>query len=503
MRPGQAELLDSGGLNPTMYNAETEGGPRNGVMTALDDFMAEYDRPLRLVYLPIYFGLAIVVDAGAAATNSRSWPPRSTASRAATGCAELLERRRGRAPAGDDLPAQRLLPAPGADASGRTQRYLDVVKGALLDEHYLEHEARLAYLLRMPPGRHAPARARIAPRPGAPRPELQAQLRPAAPRRSAVPTTAAESSFLPYTAMGRHASRRARAVPRHRSAPKRSPATSPSAAPAAAAARIFMRAYLDALRDAASGACGSPIGSGRHPNPTGRRGCRDEGVAGFQADLQPRARRLPTLRPARRHGALPARPARRHARRTRRSNSSRCCASGRARRARCAPCSTVSTTSSPPGGFVDRRRLRATRRASKERRGVPRRPRDQRAARAHRRVDDRLAEGSRPRGRAASNAAAVAGCGTPPLAPTAPKDALDLTVVVVMYNMRREATRTLHALSRAYQEGHRRHHLRGARRRERLRRRREARRRVRRELRTRVPLRRPRRGRAAVAGASR
>jgi cephalosporin hydroxylase len=34
-----------------------------------------------------------------------------------------------------------------------------------------------------------------------------------------------------------------------------------------------------------------------------------------------------------------------------------------------------------------------------------------------------------------------------------PKDALDLSVVVVMYNMQREAARTLQALSRAYQEG--------------------------------------------------
>ena len=30
-----------------MYNAVIEGGPRNGVMTALDDFIAEHDRPLR------------------------------------------------------------------------------------------------------------------------------------------------------------------------------------------------------------------------------------------------------------------------------------------------------------------------------------------------------------------------------------------------------------------------------------------------------------------------
>ena len=33
-----------------------------------------------------------------------------------------------------------------------------------------------------------------------------------------------------------------------------------------------------------------------------------------------------------------------------------------------------------------------------------------------------------------------------------PADAIDLSVVVVFYNMRREAARTLHSLSRAYQE---------------------------------------------------
>jgi len=38
-----------------------------------------------------------------------------------------------------------------------------------------------------------------------------------------------------------------------------------------------------------------------------------------------------------------------------------------------------------------------------------------------------------------------------PLAPPAPEDAIDLTVVVVFYNMRREAQRTLRSLSRAYQ----------------------------------------------------
>ena len=45
-----------------MCNAEEEGGPRNGVMTALDDFIAEHRRAVRKLVLPIYFGLAIVVE---------------------------------------------------------------------------------------------------------------------------------------------------------------------------------------------------------------------------------------------------------------------------------------------------------------------------------------------------------------------------------------------------------------------------------------------------------
>src|SRR5262249_31920839 len=62
MRMDRKQLLPRGGLNPTMFNAVNEGGPRNGVMTALEDFMSEHDRPLRRVVLPIYFGLAIVAE---------------------------------------------------------------------------------------------------------------------------------------------------------------------------------------------------------------------------------------------------------------------------------------------------------------------------------------------------------------------------------------------------------------------------------------------------------
>src|SRR5262249_13540703 len=69
MRRGRSELLATGGVNPTLANATHEGGPRNGVMRALDDLLPAPDRPYRLAVLPIYFGLAIVVDDDMAAAR--------------------------------------------------------------------------------------------------------------------------------------------------------------------------------------------------------------------------------------------------------------------------------------------------------------------------------------------------------------------------------------------------------------------------------------------------
>ena len=92
MRPGSAELLAERG-RPQRRRCTTrssEGGPRNGVMTALDDFVAEYDRPLRRVVLPIYFGLAIVAEEEYARAPARSWPRCSTGS-SGRGSQELLE----------------------------------------------------------------------------------------------------------------------------------------------------------------------------------------------------------------------------------------------------------------------------------------------------------------------------------------------------------------------------------------------------------------------------
>jgi Macrocin-O-methyltransferase (TylF)/Methyltransferase domain len=59
---GQDDLLERGGFNPRMNNALHEGGARNGVMTAVEDFVAEYEGALRLRVVPIYFGLAILAE---------------------------------------------------------------------------------------------------------------------------------------------------------------------------------------------------------------------------------------------------------------------------------------------------------------------------------------------------------------------------------------------------------------------------------------------------------
>ena len=60
--PERVELADEGGINQGYCNAVREGGPRNGVATAIDDFIAEHDRPLRRVVLPLWYGLALVAE---------------------------------------------------------------------------------------------------------------------------------------------------------------------------------------------------------------------------------------------------------------------------------------------------------------------------------------------------------------------------------------------------------------------------------------------------------
>lgn len=145
MRPGRSELAARGGLNPTMYNALSEGGPRNGVMTALDDFLASFDEPYRRLDIPIYFGLSIVVE-----TKRLEQTPKLI---------EVLDHLES--PAGKDdllhLAEETRLRAmmfqhnvffnqQQKDHRAR-DRYLRLVKDALVNRHYIEHELRIGYLV--------------------------------------------------------------------------------------------------------------------------------------------------------------------------------------------------------------------------------------------------------------------------------------------------------------------------------------------------------------------
>jgi hypothetical protein len=62
MLPGRSDLTDTG-LNGHFANATHEGGPRNGVLTAVEDFKASAGTPLTLHQLPFFNGLGILVPA--------------------------------------------------------------------------------------------------------------------------------------------------------------------------------------------------------------------------------------------------------------------------------------------------------------------------------------------------------------------------------------------------------------------------------------------------------
>jgi hypothetical protein len=62
MLPFHSALTERG-RKPHIFNAEREGGPRNGVLTALEDFLAQTDKDLRLFARPGIGGLGVVVSA--------------------------------------------------------------------------------------------------------------------------------------------------------------------------------------------------------------------------------------------------------------------------------------------------------------------------------------------------------------------------------------------------------------------------------------------------------
>jgi len=62
LSPDSPELVE-GGMNGMLANALVEGGPKNGVLTAIEDFVAEWPAELRLHTLPFFNGLGILVPA--------------------------------------------------------------------------------------------------------------------------------------------------------------------------------------------------------------------------------------------------------------------------------------------------------------------------------------------------------------------------------------------------------------------------------------------------------
>lgn len=67
--PGHEELSSSGGLNPHYFNASIEGGPRNGVLTAIEDFLKETEAKLEFVALPLLNGVGVIASTEQAAKN--------------------------------------------------------------------------------------------------------------------------------------------------------------------------------------------------------------------------------------------------------------------------------------------------------------------------------------------------------------------------------------------------------------------------------------------------
>ncbi len=143
--PGRSELALQGGLNPQNCNADHEGGPRNGVMTALDDFMAEHDQPLRLVELPVYFGLAILAEQRSSTSILRS---------ARCSIGSRVPRAARRSPTlAEQLRLEGLTEyhnvwyGPLTRLADAVTGYLSLLKGALLNEHYIEQELRIHQLV--------------------------------------------------------------------------------------------------------------------------------------------------------------------------------------------------------------------------------------------------------------------------------------------------------------------------------------------------------------------
>lgn len=56
-----AKVAREGGINQGMNNGIQEGGDRNGVMTAIEDYLGESPHQWKVLHLPMYFGVTILI----------------------------------------------------------------------------------------------------------------------------------------------------------------------------------------------------------------------------------------------------------------------------------------------------------------------------------------------------------------------------------------------------------------------------------------------------------
>jgi hypothetical protein len=57
---GQSTLADAGGFNSNYMNALEEGGPKNGVLTAIEDFLAQHPHEYRFFGIRYQWGLGVL-----------------------------------------------------------------------------------------------------------------------------------------------------------------------------------------------------------------------------------------------------------------------------------------------------------------------------------------------------------------------------------------------------------------------------------------------------------
>ncbi len=57
---GQSALADVGGFNSHLMNALQEGGPKNGVLTAIEDFLGQYPNDYRFFRIHYQWGLGVL-----------------------------------------------------------------------------------------------------------------------------------------------------------------------------------------------------------------------------------------------------------------------------------------------------------------------------------------------------------------------------------------------------------------------------------------------------------